>query len=245
MSTLGESNVIALFSTTLDYAVIRHYGNRPKYMKGNLSGKADTVFADFFVGLPFSNVLIEFKDIETGAKTEWKKPLRIKFCQTLNAATLLLSLQCHFFGFGTEHETENFDVFISEYAPRICPAVENSSIALPSETTVSAQFFLQGMLAKKVGLDTPGFIDYLNFLAKLPDTPTGPTLEQTSFPAQLISFNDDRVMSLPIHTIADLRRISEKLSSYQSSTPPPPSNTAAGNPSRGRGNSYGTGGGKF
>ena len=245
MSTLGESNVVELFSTKLERAVIAHFGIRQKYMKGNFAGKADTIFADFFVGIPFSSVLIEFKDIETGDKAEKRKPLRTKLCKVLDKSTLQLSLQCHFFGFGSDHDSERFDVSLSEYAPRICPTLGGTSLSFPSATTYKTQDFLRKMMDRKVGLDIPDFIEYLKFLAKLPDNPTGPTCEQTLFPAQLLSFNDDGVMSLPIHTIADLQRVSKELSHYQASTPPPPGN-AGGSDSPGEdGHSYGAGSGMF
>lgn len=245
MSTLGESNVVELFTTKLERAVIRRWGMQQKFMKGNFAGKADTIFADFFVGLPFSSILIEFKDIETGGKAEKRKPLRAKLCNKLDTATLWLSLQCHFFGYGVEHNTVHFDVHLSEYVPQICPILGGASVGLPLPKANTAQAFLKLMMDGKIGLDIPFFIEYLKFLAKLPDSPTGPTLGQTLFPAQLLSFNDGGVLSLPIHTIADLNRVSNELSNYQASTPPPPSNTVGGNPPRGGGYSYGAGGGMF
>lgn len=245
MSTLGESNVVELFSTKLDRAVITRYGAKQKYMKGNFAGKADTLFADFFVGLPFSSVLIEFKDIETGDKAERRKPLRIKLCKSLDTATLRLSLQCHFFGFGIAHGNEKFDVHLSEYVAQVCPILGGASVELPQATTEAAHGFLQRMMDRKIGLDIPDFIEYLEFLAKQPDDPTGPTPEQRLFPAQLLSFNDGMVMSLPIHTIADLRQVSRELSIYQVTTPPPPGNARGNVPPEGGGYSNRAGGGMF
>jgi hypothetical protein len=216
MTTQGESNVSETFSTAVGRAIQYRSGSDQSYIKSNLAGKVDKIFADYFLGIPFSNILIEFKDVENGKKTEKSKPLRVKLCRMIDEEIYNLSLSCHYFGWGEGHQAKNFTVHLSEYVSDLCRELGCATITLQPSTTRDTNSFLTDMFNAKVGLPIPEFIPYLKFLFSLTDGGEGGTvdLSKIAFPAQLYSFSGTKVMSTPIHTLAELEQMALALTKY-------------------------------
>jgi hypothetical protein len=217
MATLGESNVIELFSTSVDRACSQKLSNSARYIKANLSGKADRHFADFFLGVSFSNLLIEFKDTVNELSSERKKPLRKKLCSDIEDRNLMYSRSCHYLGWGVYPEANTFTLSFSIYLSDVCTRLnfEKEKFGLHREWCL--QSFLDGIFKQKIGLSSPKFINYLVYLFEL-DTPPDPDSQsKIPFPAQIISYSESHgVLSTPIYTLADLNKFSDLLSRYES-----------------------------
>lgn len=226
MNTLGEANVIGFFTTTVDRAIQHTLGPQQKYMKGNMSGKADTLFADFFLGVPLANVLIEFKDEESDKRHEKRKELRIKLCRNLTPEIRDLSITCHYIGWGINHDAGRFSVDFSEYVPDICSALGGTPVCLPQKRRINMGSFLQQLFQLNVGCGIADFVTYVDFLSSLAKDAGTATYDHStvSFPAQLLSFSENfDVISTPIHTLADLEKAARILNEYQISFPEPSS----------------------
>ena len=233
MNTVGEANVVDLFTSIVENSVWRHFGDARQYLKGNLAGKADELFADYFLGVPFSNVLIEFKDTKNDQRREKRKSLRLDLCQNLTNQLHDFSLSCHFLGFGEEDASSLF-ISLSEYVSAICPILGGASVALKDKNNFDVYSFLSQIFNKEIGLPVLDFVTYLQFLASLPNINSGTAtdLADIDFPALHLSYSDDgKILSRPIHSLADLKIVAELLQQYTPSTPAPPGGAGSAPPS--------------
>lgn len=160
---IGEANVIEVFSDLLN-ASFRELKPNGTYLKSNLSGKADKVYADYFASVNSKNILIEFKEFEKEIRFEMRKPLRKFFFDSVNRLRLI-SRDCHFIGWRLD-DTDSLKIKIDNYIFKVSPFFKKDFEFIKSSEKFALDFITK-FIKGEIGISVGSFKRYLQFLNKI------------------------------------------------------------------------------
>ncbi|MBM4978026.1 hypothetical protein HYO23_22415 [Vibrio parahaemolyticus] len=169
MEKLGEQIVQRCFSEQLKSQLDYRYGKYFHYASGELNGRLDKLYADYFANIGTKCILIEFKEFESEIRSEKKKPLREKLCKRIPRSYQRDSYCCHFISW-REKDSDSIDVILNRYLSKVGPLFD---FRFEEFEDVRAEQFITDFIDGDVGLEFVDFEDYLKYLASLDDGPKG------------------------------------------------------------------------
>lgn len=216
MAKIGESQVIDFFSCFLRDTHNSLYGGNQPFAVGNFSGSQDRKFADFFAGTNATNVLIEFKELQSEYTAEKVKPLLKKLCIELDHDIAALSRQCHFIGW--REKTSELNVELNPYIDLVCTLWENNVYLLPPSNYTHTKFAHQ-FCNNEIGVNYDQFVRYIAHLNKV----AGGTADglEVPFKALLYSRNSRGIKATIFQSLKELNELREI--PQRKISPPPPS----------------------
>ncbi|EHK2775643.1 hypothetical protein ABMX64_22475 [Vibrio vulnificus] len=214
MSKIGEQNVQGHFTRTLDSKLNERYKKSHHYSRGELNGKLDKLYADYFAQVGTMCVLIEFKEFETEVKSEKKKPLRKKLCVEIPEEFELTSYDCHFVSWRLD-EPRNMSIRLDRYISKVCPLFD---IDYDEFELIDGDDFIDGLLNEEIGSDYYDFIEYLDYLASLEDGSTPPS-GGGKFGGVLYIVNKalDRMLAITYNSLTELLSLKKEYGLYSNS----------------------------
>ncbi|MGL4830579.1 MAG: hypothetical protein ACRCXG_14950 [Vibrio sp.] len=210
MEKIGESQVQQAFVEHLKYQIANKFGVNFPYAYGAFNGSQDRKYADYFSSVNARNILIEFKEFRDEIKTEKKKPLRQKLCESITSTDFDYSLSGHFISWRVPNKDHNkLSVKIDTYLPSVCPLF---GIEYHGSNEQGIVKFVEEYLEFRVGLSNDDFAKYVNTLS---DIATGDTDSGSpSFYGVHLTFDPVIGLDLQIFsTVSELVEFSKKISS--------------------------------
>ena len=180
MSKIGEQNVQRLFTEELNFRVSERFGKKYHHSYGEMNGKLDRTFADYFSSVGDVCILIEFKEFDAEIKNEKRKKLREKLCKELPENLKATSTLSHFVCWREERDDE-FVLKLDRYVSRVCPLFGYEYGAFD---TLNSDAFIEKYLSSELGAKYEPFEKYIDFLAGLP-----PGGNNNSFTGVILVFN--------------------------------------------------------
>lgn len=186
---IGEANVIEVFSDLLN-TLFREIKPNGTYLKSNISGKADKVYADYFASVNAKNILIEFKEFEKEIRFETKKPLRKKFFDSVSRLRLI-SRDCHFIGWRLD-DTDSLIIKIDNYIFKVSKFFKIDFQFIKSSERLAADFITE-FIKGEIGIPVSQFKRYLQFLNQITHTNNDDGGGNT-FPVIMLSYHDGNLL---------------------------------------------------
>jgi hypothetical protein len=185
---IGEQQIVDAFSGFLKDKFRDIFGHNSSYSIGNFAGKQDEVFSDFFAGTLSKNILIEFKERESGLTSEKRKILRKALCSKINDGFAQISRECHFAGWNSG--SGKIQIELTSYIDKVCPLFDlpRSQLDLFQAGGIFPhKHFISALLDEELGVSPDEFRAYIHFLDWLRDS--GAPLGMTEFKAILYSYD--------------------------------------------------------
>lgn len=185
---IGEQQIVDAFSGFLKDKFRDAFGYNARYSVGSFAGKQDEVFSDFFAGTLSKNILIEFKEKESGFASEKRKILRKALCSHIDGGFAKISRDCHFSGWNSGGE--QIQIELTSYIDKVCPLFdlsESQRELFHPETIYPHRYFISAFLEEGLGVSSDEFRAYIHFLDWLRDN--GAPLGVTEFKAILYSYD--------------------------------------------------------
>ncbi|UGX01619.1 hypothetical protein [Pseudomonas aeruginosa] len=185
---IGEQQIVDAFSGFLKDKFRDIFGHEASYSIGNFAGKQDEVFSDFFAGTSSKNILIEFKEKESGLTSEKRKILRKALCSQIDDGFAQISRECHFAGWNSG--VGKIQIELTSYIDKVCPLFDlpKSQLELfQAREIFPHRHFISAFLDEGLGVSPDEFREYIHFLDWLRDSGAPPGV--TEFKAILYSYD--------------------------------------------------------
>lgn len=181
--SVGEMNVINDFQKRLVARIIKKYPENADIIESNMSGKDDKTFADYFVSIDSNNILIEFKEHESGVKKECEKPLRRLLCEKINGYK---KISCKGHKIAWSDAPNSNTILFDNYIYKVSQVYKIYIEDIKSDLLNTSEF-IEKFLNKDIGLTLDEMTEYLKFLQSL--TNEGVPTDGRIFQAKLYSYH--------------------------------------------------------